>query len=133
MIVSMAFVPIDQLDLALINLSDALPDELLGTLEWFESTNVGHPTRETRLSAMFQPQTWSVYERTLNRQDRTKNHAEAAHRRMRAVLGIDHPSIWKYIDSLLCIQKGRDQYFEQYIRGELPPQKRSNYIRADVC
>ena len=42
----------------------------------------------------------SVYERTLNGDDRTNNHVEAAHRKFQAEFGMDHPTIWKFIDGI---------------------------------
>ncbi len=53
---------------------------------------------------------WNVYDRVLNDQDRTNNHAEAAHRRVQTELGMDHPTIWKLIDGLQKVQKGREKH-----------------------
>lgn len=74
---------------------------------------------------------WNVYERTLNDEDRTNNHAEAAHRRLQNELGMQHPTIWKFIVGLKKVQRGRDLYYEQLIAGHEPPVKLKKYRQAD--
>jgi len=72
-----------------------------------------------------------MYQRTISGTDRTNNPAEAAHRRLKRELDIIHPSIWKFIDGLRRVQKGRDVTYEQYVRGEPGPVKKREYILAD--
>ncbi len=55
---------------------------------------------------------WNVYNQVLNDQGQTNNHAEAAHRRVQAELEMDHSMIWKLIDGLWKVQKGRDLFCE---------------------
>ena len=81
---------------------------------------------------MFPPHICSVYERTLNGEDRTNNYVEAAHRRLQAEFGMDHPNIWKFIDGIRAVQKGRDLVYEQFVRGDEPPIKRRKYVAADT-
>ena len=52
------------------------------------------------------------YDRTVAERDRTNNQAEAAHRKMYKELGVSHPIVWKSIDGMKKIQKGRDVYYE---------------------
>ena len=75
---------------------------------------------------------WSVYKRTVNGEDRTNNYVEAAHRRLQAEFGVDHPNIWKFIDGIRGVQKGRDLIYEQFVRGDQPPVKRRKYVAADA-
>ncbi|CAM1308281.1 Uncharacterised protein g4809 [Pycnogonum litorale] len=132
MIVSLAFVPIDDLDDALDTLSDELMDELTPILNWLEDNYIGRPGRNNRRRpALFPPRIWNVYQRTLDAEDRTNNYAEAAHRRLQAELDIVHPSIWKFVDGLRHVQKGRDVVYEQYVRGQPVPAKRKKYQLAD--
>ncbi|KAF1740771.1 LOW QUALITY PROTEIN: hypothetical protein MXB_1611 [Myxobolus squamalis] len=113
MIVSLAFVRPQDIDMALNALSDDLLRELL---PFKNDTYVGSPNHnQTRGRALFPIQIWSVYQTTLDDEDRTNNHVEASHRQMKEEFGMTHPSFWRFIDGLRKIQKGRDQYFEEYI------------------
>ncbi|XP_050517464.1 uncharacterized protein LOC126892075 [Diabrotica virgifera virgifera] len=134
MITSLAFIPVHDLDNAIEELSHSLPPELEPLLQWFEDTYVGRPNRRGngRRPAIFGPELWSVHNRVLSDTDRTNNHAEAAHRRLQIELSMNHPSIWKLIDGLKTVQRGRDMFFEQLVAGNEPPTKRSKYTLADV-
>uniref|UniRef100_A0A2C9LH34 MULE transposase domain-containing protein n=1 Tax=Biomphalaria glabrata TaxID=6526 RepID=A0A2C9LH34_BIOGL len=131
MIVALAFVPIEDLDMAVETLANELPLHLTPIINWFEDTSIGRLNRSrTRRCALFPPM-WSVYQRTLNGDNRTNNFAEAAHRRLQAEFGMSHPTIWKFIDGIRAVQKGRDLIYEQYIRGDQPLSKRKKYIDTD--
>ena len=85
----------------------------------------------TRRDPVFPQRMWSCYERTLNSQQRTNNYAEAAHKRLQTELQMDHPSIWRLIEGLKRIQKGRDVFYERMVAGHAPPAKRRKYRQAD--
>uniref|UniRef100_A0A915DGD2 Uncharacterized protein n=1 Tax=Ditylenchus dipsaci TaxID=166011 RepID=A0A915DGD2_9BILA len=74
---------------------------------------------------------WSCYERTLAGEDRTNNFAEATHRRLQTILGIDHPTIGRFIGEMKKAQKLSDYTYEQCIRGQPAPKKRRVYSEAD--
>lgn len=109
----------------------ASPVEIQPILDWFEDGYLGHPMHRGRRAATDPYSTWTAYERTLNGENRTNNFAEAAHRRLQAEFGVDHPSLWRFIDGIRLIQAGRDRSYEDYIRGQAPPVKRIRYQRAD--
>ena len=44
---------------------------------------------------------------------------------------MQHPIVWKFIDGLKKVQRGRDLYYEQLIAGLPPPAKLKKYRRAD--
>ncbi|XP_031334003.1 uncharacterized protein LOC116182551 [Photinus pyralis] len=134
MVSSLAFVPINDLDEAVDALGEALPVELQPLLQWLEDNYIGRPNRRGngRRLAMFSPNMWSVFDRVQNNQDRTNNHAEAAHRRLQIELGMDHPTIWKFVNALKSIQKGRDGEYEQLLAGRQPPKKLKKYRDADT-
>ena len=81
---------------------------------------------------VFLQRMWSCYERTLNGQQRTNNYTKAAHKRLQtAELQMDHPSIWRLIEGLKHIQKGRGVFYERVVAGHAPPAKRRKYRQAD--
>ena len=133
MIFALAFVPLDKIDEYLDALSTELPEELQDLLNWFEDNYVGRQNRRGngRRAPLFHPEIWNLHQRTLNGEDRTNNHAEAAHRRLQYELGMQHPTIWKLIDGLRKVQKGRDRYYESLLAGHEPPQKLKKYRNAD--
>lgn len=133
MILALAFVPIPQLDEAIEQLSKAIPNELQELLNWFEDNYVGRPGRRgnARRPPIFAVDMWNLHERVLHNVDRTNNHSEAANRRLQNELGMDHPTIWKFIEALRNIQKGRDLYLQQIIAGHEPSQKLKKYVQAD--
>ncbi|KAK9685302.1 hypothetical protein QE152_g38151 [Popillia japonica] len=133
MVIALAFVPIQDIENALLSLSDNLPDDVQPILDWFEDHYVGRLNRRGngRRQPLFRHEMWNVYNRTLNQQDRTNNHAEAAHRRLQTELGMDHPTIWKLIDGLRKVQTNRDIYYEHLVAGHNPPVKLKKYRDAD--
>ena len=44
---------------------------------------------------------------------------------------MDHPPIWKFIEGIKRVQRGRDLYYEQHVAGSLPPLKLKKYRLAD--
>lgn len=144
MIPALAFIPIDELGNALDALRGFTEEEvdepipsidvaLIPVLDYFEDNYVGRLLRKNRRAQpKFKPQMWSCYERTLNDEARTNNYAEAAHRRLQAEFGVDHPTLWKFIDGLRTVQKSIDQIYEEFVRGDEPPRKRNKYQQADA-
>ena len=111
MIVALSFVPIEDLDVALEALENEIMEDLTPILNWFEDVYRGRQNRNrTRRRALFPPHMWSVYERTLNGENRTNNYVEAAHRRLQAEFGMDHPNIWKFIDGIRAVQNAVTHY-----------------------
>ena len=50
---------------------------------------------------------------------------EAAHHQIKYELGMQHPTIWKLIDGLCKVQKGRDTYYERLLAGHTPQKLKS--------
>lgn len=134
MVLALAFVPIEDINNAVLSLSDSVPDDVQPILDWFEDNYVGRMNRRGngRRQPLFPHDMWNVYNRTLNQQDRTNNHVEAAHRRLQTELGMDHPTIWKLIDGFRKVQTNRDIYYEQLVAGHNPTVKLKKYRDADL-
>ena len=133
MITALSFVPIPSLGAYIDALADDLPDGLHPLLDWFEDNYVGRPLRRgnERRPPLFPPEMWNQYNRTVTGMDRTNNHAEAAHRKIYAELGVHHPVIWRFISCLKKIQRSRDTYYEHLVAGHPARHKLLKYIRAD--
>ncbi|KAG7169578.1 hypothetical protein Hamer_G027079 [Homarus americanus] len=70
-----------------------------------------------------------MYQRTLQGEDKTNNHAEAANRRLRGQLL--QPTIWNFIHALKRVRKGRVEYFENLSAGHEPQPKLLKCRKAD--
>ena len=95
MILALCFVPVEDMDIYVDALSEFLPDDLQELLNWFEDSYIGRANRNRRgrRPPPFPMDTWNLYHRTLNKEDKTNNHAEAAHRRIYSELQMHHPTI----------------------------------------
>ncbi|KAH7712776.1 hypothetical protein AAVH_19879 [Aphelenchoides avenae] len=47
------------------------------------------------------------------------------------MLLMDHPSLWKFIEALMHVQKDTDYRYEQYVRGDQNVPKRKKLLEAD--
>jgi len=45
---------------------------------------------------------------------------------------MDYPTLWKFIDGLKKVMKGRDLFHEQLVAGHAPPTKLRGYRLCDV-
>ena len=137
MIIAITFVSLNKVDEYVDALATELPQKLHDLLNWFEDTYLGRPNRweNGRQASLFRREIWNLHRRTLNGEDCTNNNAEAAHRWLKYELGMQHPTIWKLIDGLRKVQKGRDAYYERLLAGHAPPQKLKKYRDADrrIC
>ncbi|XP_016659135.1 uncharacterized protein LOC107883503 [Acyrthosiphon pisum] len=133
MVVALSFVPIEDLDAAIQQLGDDLPECLQPLLDWFEDNYVGRVNRNGRgrRTALFPPHIWNLHLRVLNGQDRTNNHAEAANRRLNVEMGVQHPSLWSFYNCLRKVQAGRDVFYSQLEAGKSPPKKLKKFIYTD--
>lgn len=85
----------------------------------------------TRAEPIFPVQVWSVFQRTLDREDRTNNFAEACHKKLQMAFGVAHPSLWNFLNKLKKILKTVDIDYERFVTGHAPPRKRPIYEQAD--
>lgn len=132
MIPAIAFVPPQEIEDAFSELSNIAPVELVPLLDYFEDTYIGRLARNGRRRPPLFPHTlWNVYHRTISGVGRTNNFAEAANRQLQQEFGVDHPTIFKFIDGLKRYQSNRDKIYEDFVAGKNPTEKRLKYVQAD--
>ncbi|KAL7078050.1 hypothetical protein ACQ4LE_002649 [Meloidogyne hapla] len=132
MIVSLAFIPQQDLIEALTILENYLPMELEPILSYFTNTYIGRIRNNgVRAPPIFVPSSWNVYTRTINNEDKTNNFCEAFHRKVQLQLGVSHPTIWKFLDELKKVVKMCDAQYEQFVAGHQATRKRRKYEEAD--
>jgi len=78
---------------------------------------------------LFPTRMWNQYRRTIAGEDGTSKHAEAAHRKVYAELGRNHPVIWKFNEGIRTVQRGRDVDHEQLIGGKIQTKNSLNTLR----
>lgn len=44
---------------------------------------------------------------------------------------MEHPTIWKFVDSLKKVQAARDVFYEHLVAGNEPPKKKRKYRLVD--
>ena len=94
MVVSLAFVPQENFIEALTDSENFLPIELEPILSYFTNTYIGRIRNNgTRAPPIVVPNSWNVYTRTLNNEDRTNNFCETFHKKVQLQLGASHPTL----------------------------------------
>ena len=115
------------------------PDGLEGLLDYFNATYVSGsfrriqppvlaggeipPVRVRRIPPLYPPRVWNVHDATMNDEPRTNNLCESWNFSFRSLIGHDHPTVWKAIESIRKDQAFAQTQLIHNSRGE-PPRKR---------
>ncbi|KAL3069082.1 hypothetical protein niasHT_034312 [Heterodera trifolii] len=133
MITSLAFLPVHHLQAGLNAIQAQLPAQLHGIFNWFLDNYTGKPWFNGAMTVpKFGPNEWSAHQRTLDGGDRTNNFAEAFHRKLQRQFNCTHPTIWRFIDTIRCVQKTIDADMARCVMGEAAAQKKTKYLNADA-
>ena len=98
---ALAFIPVADVIPAFESLSTLFLQDELPLLAYFEKTWIGTPVGATRrLTPDFPIQMWNTLERSAAGSTRTTNAWEAYHHAFNALISCQHPSVWKFLDSL---------------------------------
>lgn len=60
----------------------------------------------------------------MNGQDTTNNHAEAINRSTQRFFGVEHPSLWRFMELNLSLWRQFETHYEQYVIGAPPCKKK---------
>ena len=130
---ALAFVPPEDLLSYVDALEEDLNEDESTVFNWFDDVYIGRANSRGngRRLPKFPPTVWNVHKRVLLNQERTNNSAEVTHRKLQHELGMCHPTIWRFIDELRVIQKGRHLQLEHALTGQEPVLKTKKYKNAD--
>jgi len=96
-------------------------------LKYFELNYIGQFHLNRRREPLYDISDWNCYNSVKNGIAKTNNSVEGWHRKFSTLVGADHPSIWKFIDTLKAEQSMNEKEFNQYIAGMDPPTSRKTY------
>ncbi|KRY76798.1 hypothetical protein T4A_9173 [Trichinella pseudospiralis] len=90
-----------------------------------------HLAPNMRRPPVFLIEMWSMYRRVVDGDNHINNFSEAAHRRLKAELGMAHLAIWKLIYSLRKVQHATDLFYEQLVANHQPLKQLKKYRESD--
>jgi len=99
--------------------------------DYFEDTWIGRPRRGRRRAPSFPHDLWNCYQATADGLARTNNAVEGWHRRFSALLGADHPTIWRFINAIKEEQSVTEMKLNQLVAGTPAPLSRRKYRDLD--
>lgn len=103
-------------------------DDLQEVIDYFEDTWIGRLQNNlTRRHPLFPIKIWNCHSASKQGLPKTNNSVEGWHRGFSTLLGVSHPTLWKFIDDLKREQKLNELKIEQYIAGQHPPKSRKIY------
>jgi len=97
-------------------------------VDYYEDTWIGRPRRGGRRPPLFPHALWNCFQTTAVRNSRTNNSVEGWNRRFNSIVGMKHPTIWKFIEKLKEEQSFNEMKLNQLIAGT-PAQPRKRKYR----
>ena len=131
-LLALPFVPVDHVVPAFTDLRDNCMELLDDVLDLLEDYYVlGRRRGRGRTAPRYPPQTWNVYERTLQGIPRTNNTCEGWNRRWNTLIGKTHPNIYEFIEGLKKEERYADAQRRLVELGEEPPNKKRRQLAYD--
>lgn len=119
-LMGLPFIPLDNIEEVFDYLLEISHDDVQDLMTYFETTYLrGRPARGRRRAVppRFPPQLWNVYERVLNRADRTNNFVEGWHSKFQKMIVTHHATIWKFLDTIKKDQRDNEILLLQLAGG----------------
>jgi len=124
---AITFLPVSDMRNVWDTISAEVDQRFLLLINWFEGSYIGKKKRANgRSKPRFHPDTWSVFDRTLNGQHRTNNAVEGTNNALRKHFGVDHPNPWTFIRKLKDFQVKVDVMVNE-LKEKGPPKKKKRY------
>ncbi|KAJ4451099.1 hypothetical protein ANN_02538 [Periplaneta americana] len=113
-LITIAFVPEEDVVSAFELLRDTIPDNLVNLFDYVEHNYArGRRRGRGRQVPIFAPSTWNCYVRTLENLPKTTNNCEACHRHLNTLIGKFHPSFYHVLESLQAETAKIHNYIEK--------------------
>ena len=125
-LMSLAFVPPEDVITAFHTVLDAIPEDLDidAFLNYFQATWIeGMSTVRRNGRARYPPAVWNIRSRTLQMMNRTNNHLEAFHNAFRQKVGHSNSTIWGFITGMRLQQAASDNTMAAIEVGDKPPRR----------
>lgn len=130
MLLSLAFVPVTDVEIAFDELQATCPDEMRPVMEYFEKTYVRGKAAARRgrsqrasIPPRYPPELWNQYNAAINKLHRSNNCSEGWHNRFRLVVGRDHPDLYSCI-----VEFQKEQSYTEASLAELALGKRTKSV-----
>lgn len=127
MLLALAFLPTNEVSRAFETLQEEAPDQIVPIFDFFEDTYIGRPQRRQRRQPMFPRPLWNMHERTVQGLPRTNNAVEAWHRAFQGSMTCQHPTLWRFIETLRREQSLQEATLAQAVAGGRPIPQRKKY------
>ena len=136
-LVGLAFVPLaniqESFDTIVTNLPEDLFQKHVDEVQYFQKTWVGGNVAGRTTAARYPPPNWNVRQRTLDKNNRTNNHCESFHSKLKYFIeGAGKPNIWGFLAGMKSFQSDIDNDIVSMRLGHNPPRRSKKEIGKDL-
>lgn len=135
MLAALAFVPpndvIGCFEEVVLNIRNTHGDDLNEVIAYIENNYIGMARDGDRRAPTFSIELWNMFHRTFDELPRTNNSIEGWHRSFQATVGINHPTLWRFLDVLRQEEALNRMTILQMLGGHPAPAVRRRYADAN--
>ena len=137
-LIGLAFVPLanvqESFDTIVGDVTEDLFQKLADEILYFQKTWVGGSMVAGRMTAArYPPPNWNVRQRTLDKNNRTNNHVESFHSKLKYFIeGAGKPNIWGFLAGMMSFQFDVDNDVVSMRLGHNPPRRSKKEIAKDL-
>ena len=131
MLISLSFVPIEDVGSAFDELSESRPIALCNLYGYWEDNYVGRLRRDRRAIPLFPISMWNMRERVVEGLPRTNNSVEGWHNVFQSSVGCHHPTIYSLVEHFRREQDHIEQKISRIHAGltNNPPSSKAKYVQ----
>ena len=131
-ILGLAFLPLEDVPADLEKLRGVVDERLDDVIDHVEKNYVlGRIRGRGRTAPRYPPRVWNCHIRTLQGLPRTNNSVEGWHRRLKTVIGKEHPSLYVLLSALMEEENYAEAVRTTVENGSSPKPKKKRYQDSD--